>query len=291
VDCANRKLLPAHPKAAALFVVATPIGNLEDITLRALKVLKEADLIAAEDTRETRKLLSHYGISTPLTSYYEHNEREKAPFLLEKLRGGKNIALASDAGTPAISDPGYRLVKLAAGEGIQVISIPGPSSLTSALSISGLPTSEFTFKGFIPASFSRRKRFFLSLKGEEQTFVMYESPRRLKKTLEDMKEILCDAEIAIARELTKIHEEVIRGTIDEAMETLKEREVRGEVTIVLRTKKSSASETFEETLSSLLSSAIPLKDAVKAVAKEYNLPKTLVYKEALKIKQGMEGLP
>lgn len=276
-----------------LYVVATPIGNMEDITLRAIRILKEADLIAAEDTRQTRKLLAHYAVSTPVTSYHEHNERNKAPLLVGMLKSGKSIALTSDAGTPGISDPGYRLVRLAAEEGIRVVAIPGPSALTAILSVAGLPTDEFTFKGFIPARAGQRRRFLTELKGTSSTFVFYESPRRLKETLISMEEILGDAEVAIGRELTKLYEEIIRGTVGSAVEAFKGREVKGEVAIVLRTKRSepasatvAASAALEEELKWMLSSGISLKDAVKAVAKRLGVKKAVVYKEALRLKEG-----
>ncbi|MBI5560887.1 MAG: 16S rRNA (cytidine(1402)-2'-O)-methyltransferase, partial [Deltaproteobacteria bacterium] len=263
---------------STLYIVATPIGNMEDITLRAIRVLKEVDLIAAEDTRETRKLLARYGISTPVVSYYEHNEREKAPVLVEILKTGKNIALTSDAGTPGISDPGYRLVKLALKENIPVVPIPGPSALTSILSVAGLPMDEFTFKGFIPAKPQQRKKFLRELGNNPSTFIFYESARRLKQTLEDIRELLEGSEIAIGRELTKLYEEIIRGDVGGVIGALKGREVKGEVTVVLRTKKAGAEgKNSEAELRRLLSAGIPLNDAAKAVAKEFGLPKSSVY--------------
>ncbi|MBI5599694.1 MAG: 16S rRNA (cytidine(1402)-2'-O)-methyltransferase [Deltaproteobacteria bacterium] len=270
----------------ALYVVATPIGNIEDITLRALKVLKDVGLIAAEDTRHTKKLLAHYGIGTPVTSYYEHNEREKAPYLLERLKGGVDMALVSDAGTPGISDPGYRLIRLACEEGVRVISVPGPSALMAVLSIAGLPTDEFTFRGFMPARQAERRRFLAELKGADSTFVMYESPRRLKAALDDIKAILADAEVAVGREITKLHEEVIRGTVDRVIGELAGRDVKGEVTVVLRTGKKAPAdgETLSSELREMLSAGVPLKDAVKAVASALGMPKSMVYKEALKYK-------
>jgi 16S rRNA (cytidine1402-2'-O)-methyltransferase len=268
-----------------LYVVATPIGNLEDITIRGLKALKEAALIAAEDTRRTRKLLSHYGIKTRLTSYHEHNEREKAAYLLEKLKSGLSVALVADAGTPAISDPGDRLVKLAVENGIAVSAVPGASSLTAVLSIAGLPTDEFIFLGFVPSKEAERKRCIARLK-EGGTFVVFESARRLKRTLEDVKDILGDCSIVIGREMTKLHEEILRGKTAELLELLKERELKGEVAMALRVDFPEPTRTgLTEELHTLLSAGIPFKDAVKIAAKQRGLPKSHVYKEALKLKK------
>lgn len=273
---------------STLYVVATPIGNLDDMTLRAIKTLKEADLIAAEDTRHTKKLLTHYGIHRPVVSYYEHNEKEKAVQLVERLKAGASIALVTDAGTPGISDPGYRLVKLAAENGVQVVAIPGPCAFVSALSIAGLPTDEFTFKGFVPATASHRRDFFTSMKGTASTFIVYESARRLKETLVCVYDVLGDIDIAVARELTKLHEEVLRGTVGKVREAVKDRELKGEITLVLRTRKAGISAAgIEEALTGLLQAGMRLNDAVKEVAKETGMSKSLVYKEALRIKGSM----
>lgn len=275
-----------------LYVVATPIGNMEDITLRALNVLKAVDLIAAEDTRHTRKLLSHYGIRTPLTSYHEHNERQKGLWLIERLKEGKDIALVSDAGTPAISDPGYRLVRLAAGNSMPVSAIPGPSALTAILSVAGLPTDEFTFKGFIPSASGGgggRKRFFLELKKSGGTFIMYESPRRIKAALADMEEVLGSVPVVIAREMTKLYEEIIRGDVRYAAGLFKDREIKGEITIVLNVAKAAvpvaAPEDVKEKLTELFKAGLSLKDAVKTLSDELEIPRSYVYKEALKLKE------
>ncbi|MBI5642519.1 MAG: 16S rRNA (cytidine(1402)-2'-O)-methyltransferase [Deltaproteobacteria bacterium] len=269
-----------------LYVVATPIGNLEDITLRALRILKEVDLIAAEDTRHTKKLLSHYAVSTPLTSYFEHNEKEKAPLLVGKLKEGSDIALVSDAGTPGISDPGYRLVRLAIENSIPVVPVPGPSALISVLSASGLPLNEFTFKGFVPSGASRKK-VFLEMKGEEHTYVFYESPNRLKETLDDILEVLGDIDIIIAREMTKMHEEILRGRAGVIAGLLKDREIKGEIVIVLRTVKEERGD-FRTELKGFLDAGLKLNDAVKAVSQEFGLPKSEVYKEALRIKDAVK---
>ena len=219
-----------------LYIVSTPIGNLDDITLRALKTLRHVDLIAAEDTRRTRKLLSHFDIHTPLVSYFEHNELKKLDKLLSHMKRGKEIALVSDAGTPGISDPGYRLVQQAIERGIPVIPIPGPSAVIAALSISGLPTDSFIFAGFLPKKGGKRRKLLEKLGDLDGTSILYESPHRLMRTLEDLLEVCGDRQIVITRELTKAFEETIRGSIREAINTLEGRRIKGEVTIVLAGK-------------------------------------------------------
>ncbi|MBI2412158.1 MAG: 16S rRNA (cytidine(1402)-2'-O)-methyltransferase [Deltaproteobacteria bacterium] len=272
-----------------LFVVSTPIGNLEDITLRALRVLKEAGLIAAEDTRHTKKLLAHYGIGTPLTSYHEHNEREKAKELVDRLKNGVDIALVSDAGTPGISDPGYRLIHLAIENSVQVVSIPGPSALMAALSVSGLPLDEFTFKGFAPSGEARRA-FFLAMKGTGRTYAFYESPNRLVDTLKDMVALMEDADVSIAREMTKLHEEVIRGKAEEVYRSLTGREIRGEVVVILHAREEKIKEAdMASEIESLLKEGFRLNDVVKAVAKESGAPRAQVYKEALRVQEALKG--
>lgn len=216
-----------------LYLVSTPIGNLEDITLRALRVLKEVELIAAEDTRRTRRLLRHYQISRPLISYHDHNKETRSPSLLEKLNSGKSLALVSDAGTPGISDPAFYLVRLAIQHGVPVVPVPGPSALISALIVSGLPPDRFAFEGFLPAKSGRRRRKLKALAGEERTILFFESPYRLKRTLEDILEIMGDRRATVARELTKKFEEVTRGTVTQLLEHYGEKKPRGEVVIVL----------------------------------------------------------
>ncbi|MCK4272418.1 16S rRNA (cytidine(1402)-2'-O)-methyltransferase, partial [bacterium] len=211
----------------------TPIGNLEDITLRALRVLKEVELIAAEDTRRTRRLLRHYQISRPLISYHDHNKEARSPSLLEKLNSGESLALVSDAGTPGISDPAFYLVRLAIQHGVPVVPVPGPSALISALIVSGLPPDRFAFEGFLPAKSGRRRRKLKALAGEERTILFFESPYRLKRTLEDILEIMGDRRATVARELTKKFEEVTRGTVTQLLEHYGEKKPRGEVVIVL----------------------------------------------------------
>lgn len=201
-----------------LYIVATPLGNLEDITLRALRVLKEADLIACEDTRHTRKLLTHYGVATPTTSYFEHNKFTKGDWLIHRLEDGKNVALVSDAGTPGVSDPGYNLVAAAVERGIAVVPIPGPSAAVSALCASGLPTDRFLFVGFLPQKDGKKKRVLESLSQQPSTLIFYESPFRVKKTLRLMKVAFGDRRCVLAHELTKVHEGFLRGTIGEILE-------------------------------------------------------------------------
>ena len=219
-----------------MYVVSTPIGNLEDITLRALRILKEVDLIAAEDTRHTGLLLKHFGIQTPLTSYFEGNELKKRGFILSRMKQGNQIALVSDAGTPGISDPGFRLVRLAIENQIPVIPIPGPSAAITALSVAGLPTDAFIFKGFLPHKSKKRRDLLKQLEEVRETLIFYESPHRLTDTLKDILEILGDREIVLTRELTKIYEEVLRGKMSEIQNQIGERKLKGEMTLVISGK-------------------------------------------------------
>jgi len=218
-------------------VVSTPIGNLEDITLRALRILKEVDLIAAEDTRRTGLLLKHFRIETPLTSYFEGNELKKGEWLMTRLKEGDRIALVSDAGTPGISDPGYRLVRLAIENEIPVIPIPGPSAIITALSTSGLPTDAFLFKGFLPHKSKRRREILQEVKEVRDTLIFYESPHRILQTLNDMVEILGDREMVLARELTKRYEDILRGKVSQIIEQLKGKKLKGEITLIVSGKR------------------------------------------------------
>jgi 16S rRNA (cytidine1402-2'-O)-methyltransferase len=221
----------AEPAAGTLFLVATPIGNLEDMSLRAVRVLREADLIAAEDTRHTARLLHHFDIRRPTTSLHEHNEREKVPLLVDKLRGGARLALVTDAGTPAVSDPGYRLVRAAIDAGIRVEAVPGPSAVMAALVSSGLPTDAFLFAGFPPPRAAARRMWLEALAREPRTLVLFEAPHRIRQTLEDALATLGDREAALCRELTKLHEEVARGRLSALLGQLSE--PRGEFTLVV----------------------------------------------------------
>jgi 16S rRNA (cytidine1402-2'-O)-methyltransferase len=219
-----------------LYIVSTPIGNREDITLRALRILKEVDLIAAEDTRHTSLLLKHFGIQTPLTSYFEGNELKKKEFILFKLRQGDQIALVSDAGTPGISDPGFRLIQTAIENQIPIVPIPGPSAAIAALSVSGLPTDAFLFKGFLPHKSKKRRDLLKQLEEVRETLIFYESPHRLLETINDILEILGDREMVLTRELTKIYEEVLRGKVSEVQDQIGEKKLKGEITLVISGK-------------------------------------------------------
>jgi 16S rRNA (cytidine1402-2'-O)-methyltransferase len=222
-----------HRQPGRLFIVSTPIGNLEDITLRARRVLGECDLIAAEDTRHTRKLLSHFDLHTPLTSFYQQKQYRKAPEIVEKMNRGLQVALVTDAGTPGISDPGWYLVRMALEAGIEVIPVPGPSAVLTLLSASGLPTDRFVFEGFLPVKSGRRKRRLEELAEETRTMVFYESPHRLEKTLAMMVEVFGARQAAVGREMTKVFEEVRRAPLDEILAGFAGRKVRGEVTIAV----------------------------------------------------------
>jgi 16S rRNA (cytidine1402-2'-O)-methyltransferase len=222
----------ASPKGT-LYVVATPIGNLEDITLRALRVLKEVDLVACEDTRRTRGLLTHFGIHAPVTSYFEHNKVAKGEVLLRALREGKSVALVTDAGTPGISDPGFLLVRAARDAGIHVAPVPGPSAVIAALSAAGVPADRFVFDGFLPVKPGRRLHRLEALRALEMTIVCYESPHRILASLEAIAQVFGDIEIVVARELTKQFEEILRGTPARLRDHFAEGEVRGEFTLVI----------------------------------------------------------
>src|ERR1700746_3188764 len=235
----------------ALYLVATPIGNLEDITFRAVRVLKEADLIACEDTRQTQKLLTHYGIKTRTVSYHEHNEMTKAAELVVDLEGGAKIALVTDAGMPGISDPGFRLITLAIRHHVPVVPIPGASAFLAALVASGLPTDSFRFSGFLPAKRGERRTLLESIRTSPRTQVFYEAPHRIVETIEDIVAVLGpDRHIVIAREVTKLHEEFLRGRADEILETLKSRgEVKGEITLLIAKADEGAGEAAQERVS------------------------------------------
>jgi len=226
----------SNPTKGTLYIVSTPIGNREDITLRALRILKEVDLVAAEDTRHTGLFLKHFGIQTPLTSYFEGNELRKKEFILSKLMQGERIALVSDAGTPGISDPGFRLVQAAVENRIAIVPIPGPSAVIAALSVSGLPTDAFFFKGFFPHKMKKRRDLLKELADVKETLIFYESPHRISETLRDIHEVLGDREIVLTRELTKIYEEVLRGKVSEVQAQVTGRKLKGEITLVISGK-------------------------------------------------------
>jgi 16S rRNA (cytidine1402-2'-O)-methyltransferase len=274
-------------RPACLYLVATPIGNLEDITLRALRILKEADQIACEDTRHTQKLLNHYNLSKPLVSYHEHNEMTRAPELVLAMEQGQQIALVSDAGMPLVSDPGYRLVTLALRHHVPVIPVPGPSALLAALSASGLPNEEFLFAGFLPARSGERRRALERLRIEDRTIIFYEAPHRIEETLADAREILGDRPACLAREVTKLHEEFRRGTLSELVASLSDKPVRGEITLLIgavppeqRAAERNSSQSLAERVDELIRQAkLDRKEALKLAAKERGLSKRAAYSE------------
>ncbi len=278
--------------AATLYLIATPIGNLEDITLRALRILREeAALIACEDTRQTRKLLDHFEIRKPLVSYHEHNEASRAQELIEALERGEPVALVSDAGTPLVSDPGYRVVHAAIERGLPVVPVPGPSAVLAALAASGLPTDQFRFLGFVPAKMAARRSMFQELALEQATVVCYESPHRILECLMDMAEILADRPVVLARELTKIHEEFLRGTAGAIRTQLEERgAVRGEITLVIgrSTEKPAVADPLAE-IARLQEEGLDRMEAIKAVAKRMGLPKREVYRLSSEQDSNPEG--
>jgi 16S rRNA (cytidine1402-2'-O)-methyltransferase len=264
-----------------LYVVSTPIGNLEDITYRAVRILKEADWIACEDTRTTGRLLDHYGIQTRTISYHEHNETERAAELIERIAQGETGALVSDAGTPLLSDPGYRLVHSAAQAGIRIEPLPGPSALLAGLVISGLPTDQFHFGGFLPPKQGQRRRLLESLADEAATLIFYEAPHRILEALEDVAEVLGDRHMVVARELTKVYEEVLRGKAVEIAAVLSARDsIRGEFVILIGKSLAPVVDDVpvEEMIQALMAAGVERMDAMKTVARERGLSKREVYK-------------
>ena len=272
--------------AGTLYLVPTPIGNLGDISRRCAEVLGEVDLIAAEDTRVTLKLLSHLGLKKPLVSYYRHNTVEAGEKLLERLLAGEDVALVTDAGTPAVSDPGEDLVALCARHGVTVSALPGPCALTTALSVSGLPTARFTFEGFLPMNKKNRRTQLESLKNETRTMIFYEAPHKLRNTLADLLETFGgDRRISLCRELTKLHEEVIRTTLAGAVELHREKEPRGEYVLVVEgaclQKEEATMEDGLERVKELMGEGLSRKDAVKQAAGELGLSRNELYSAAL----------
>ncbi len=272
-----------------LYVVGTPIGNLEDITLRALRVLRECALIAAEDTRRARILLEHYGIHTPTLSYFEHNEPARIPQILEALARG-DVALISEAGMPGLSDPGYALIRAALERGFPVVPIPGPSAPVTALVVSGLPADRFVFLGFLPRKAGERRRLLAAAAPLPWTLVAFEAPHRLRESLEDILEILGDRPMVTARELTKIHEEVRRGTVREILEHFRRVEPRGEFTLVIagasEVEAMWEEEEVRRRLQELLAAGQPLARAAREVARASGWPRQVVYRLAMEIQQG-----
>ncbi len=265
-----------------LYIVATPIGNLEDITLRALRVLKEVDLIAAEDTRQTLKLLNHYEINKPLISYHRHNEETKSEILIEKLRNGENIALVSDAGTPGICDPGEEVIKKAIEDKIEVIPIPGACAMINALIVSGISTKEFEFLGFLPLNKKLRRQKLKEIENSNKTIIIYEAPHKMKTTLGDLKEILKDRKIVLARELTKIHEEFIRKSIDELLSEIDT--IKGEMILIIEGNKIDTEEcknfdeiSLEDHYKLYEEKGLNKKEIIKQIAKDRNVNKNEIY--------------
>src|SRR5262252_7317341 len=283
-----------NDRAGCLYLVATPIGNLEDITLRALRILKEADQIACEDTRHTQKLLNHYGIAKPLVSYHEHNEMTRAPELVLAMERGAQIALVSDAGMPLVSDPGYRLVTLSLRHHIGVVPVPGPSALLAALSASGLPNEEFLFAGFLPARSGERRRALERLRIEDRTIIFYEAPHRIEETLADAREVLGDRPACLAREVTKLHEEFRRGTLSELAASLAERPARGEITLLIGPADPAdaragvdTSQSLSDRVEELIRQAkLDRKEALKLAAKERGLTRRAAYAQLVHRENG-----
>lgn len=268
-----------------LYIIATPIGNLEDITYRAVRILGEVDLIAAEDTRHSLKLLNHFNISKPMTSYFDHNQQFKGERILNSLRQGRSVALISDAGTPCVSDPGFQLVRAAAQEGIAVIPVPGACAAVAAISGSGLPSDIFTFAGFPPARQGKRRTFLADLAGLPGTLVLYEAPHRLEETLRDIGEVLGERSIVVARELTKIHEEFIRGAITDVMAAITPDKARGEVVILIAPGEQvrQAAEPLDKLLRKLLvDDKLSVKDAARKAAELTGVSRNEAYSEAIR---------
>jgi 16S rRNA (cytidine1402-2'-O)-methyltransferase len=277
-----------------LFIVATPLGNLEDITLRALRVLREVDLIACEDTRRTARLLQAHGITTPTTSYFEHNEEEKGRLLIEALRSGRSLALVSDAGTPGVSDPGYRLVRDARAAGFEVFPVPGPSAAVAAISVSGLPTDRFHFEGFLPPRPAARRRRLEELASVRETLVFYETPVRVGAALHEMRAVFGDREAFLCREATKRHEEYRRGRLSELAELLADR-ARGEFVVVVAGAAEEApaepASSVETLFGRLVAEGRSRREAVKEIARRTGLPAREVYQRTLAGGEGGEPEP
>jgi 16S rRNA (cytidine1402-2'-O)-methyltransferase len=274
-----------------LYVVATPIGNLEDVTLRALRLLKEVDVIACEDTRHTRQLLQHYSITTPTVSYHEHNELTRGPELIVRVEDGEDIALVSDAGMPVISDPGHRLVKLAVRHNIAVVPVPGPSALVATLAAAGLPVDQFRFVGFLPPKRLARQRFLRGLENE-RTVAFYEAPHRVVETLQDVLKNMGDRPVVLARELTKLHEEFLRGSTSEVLDRLRNKPVKGEVTVLLGpsenhvARAAPARSILADLRRTMTKQGLDERAALKAVAKQRGLSKSEAYRQWQSEKSG-----
>ena len=270
-----------------LYIVGTPIGNLEDVTQRALRTLREVAVIACEDTRETRKLLHHFQIDTPVTSYHEHNKRTAGPRLIQRLLDGEDVALVTDAGMPAISDPGEELVAGAVEAGIPVVPVPGPTAFVTALVASGLPTRRFVFEGFLPSKGKERRQALERLKWEERTVLLYEAPHRLQETLADLRAVLGDRRVAACRELTKLHEEYVRGTLSALIDHFREQAPRGEFVLVIEGAQPPVaagqhdSADLARAVADLEAQGVERKAAMKEVAQRLGVPRRAVYQAVL----------
>jgi len=291
----NQRSIIQNAKPGTLYIVSTPIGNLEDVTLRALKILKDVDLIAAENTRQTRGFCSHYNIKTRLISYHQHNQRPRGPELIERLKKGSNIALVTSAGTPSISDPGSLLVNMALANGIRVSPIPGPSAVIAALSVSGLHVDRFLFLGFLSNRPGKRKKELRELAQERRCMVFYEAPHRIRAMLKDINEILGDRYLVILRELTKIYEEIKRGPVSLILKELDDHILKGEFTVVLAGAEKRENEDFMDNKTRdiikrlLRENKMGVKQIATRLSKEFSLNYRTVYKEGLIIKKGMES--
>ena len=280
----------AKKPSGRLYVVATPIGNLEDITYRAVRVLSEVDAVFAEDTRHSRKLLVHYGLEKPLISYHDHNENQRTEEILKRLIAGENVALISDAGTPAISDPGYRVISSCRNRGIHVTPIPGASALIAALSVSGVATDRFVFEGYLPSRSKARVEKLKSILGEQRTLVFYEAPHRLTRALHDMATVFGpEQKFIMAREMTKRHEEFFQGTLQQAIEVFSSRTIKGEFVLIVPPDRAGPQKTAREALRDLLKDdGLTRREAVKLVAKEYGIATSDVYRESLSLDKEQE---
>jgi len=281
---------PVSP--GTLYVVATPIGHRDDLTLRALKILGQIDLIAAEDTRKTRRFLELHGIKGSFISYHEHNEKERTPQILQKLQTGVSIALVSNAGTPTVSDPGYRLIKSAAGHGVAIVPVPGVSAAATALSVAGLPTDAFTFAGFLPKKKGKRLKLLDQLAQEPRTLIFYESPKRILTLISEIIDTMGDRFGVLAREMTKLHEEFIRDQLSEIRAILKKRPaIKGECTLLVSGWDDNRAVEWEsvenEIKEEMQSSTEPVSKLVKRISQKYGLPKNKVYQEALDVRRQM----
>ncbi len=286
-------VLGANPSAGKLYLVGTPIGNLEDMTLRAIRILKEVDLIACEDTRRTQQLLSHYGIKTRTISYHEHNELTRAPELIIEMEEGSRVALVSDAGMPVISDPGFRLVSLAIRHNIPVVPVPGASAFVAALAAAGLPVDMFRFLGFLPSKKLARRKVLEEMRGSRKTLVFYEAPHRVLDMLQDAKEILGDLPVVVAREVTKLHEEFLRGSVSEVLIRLKKKPVKGEITVLVGAQRRRAAKVppgraLRKEMERLMAEhGLDERAALKAVARARGISRSEAYRQWQMEKSGM----